>query len=244
MSFIKQVCRRSVLFALLLASGAVGLIQADPSDDLSFTLHSPVADSNRTMSEAEVARILQDRLDLFPKSRIPRLSNHLVRLCQEYRFDPAFVLSLIEVESRFRIKAQSPVGAMGLMQIMPATGIVIARQMEAEQLYPGIAPALKRHDETAFSRHLQDPFLNLELGVAYLAQLRDRYRTLSPYYLVAAYNVGPARLDELLARKTFRPTGTKKYYEAIRKNLPAFRFYQGPEPVRRAPMRSTKRIEA
>ena len=63
------------------------------------------------------------------------------------------------------------------------------------------------------------------LFIAYLATLRDRYRDFTPYHLVAAYNLGPTRMDELLSRKSFKPVTTKKYYEDIRRGVQVFRFY-------------------
>jgi soluble lytic murein transglycosylase-like protein len=120
-------------------------------------------------------------------------------------------------------------GAVGLMQIIPATGVVVARNLGLK---------LK-----VTERVLQDPFVNLTLGVAYLAWLRDHYHGLSPYYLEAAYNVGPAKLDELRSRKSFKPVNTKKYYEAIRRGVPGFRFYRGkPAKTRRRAKPVTDRV--
>ena len=196
---------------------AASLIQADPTDDFSFTLaHPPETEVYHLMSEQRVAEILRDRLDLFPNSQVPKLAKHLMSLCRQYRFDPVFILSLIEVESRFRIKAVSPVGAIGLMQIMPATAQTVARDW-----------GFKLTD-----RSLTDPFLNLSIGIAYLAQLRDRYQHVSPYYLVAAYNAGPAKIDGLLYRRNIKPVMTKKYFDDIRQRVPHMRFYER-QPVGR-----------
>jgi hypothetical protein len=59
-----------------------------------------------------------------------------------------------------------------------------------------------------------------------LARLRDKYEGLSPYYLVAAYNVGPGRMDELISQKFFKPVSTKRYYEAIRQGITDLRYYR------------------
>jgi soluble lytic murein transglycosylase-like protein len=162
------------------------------------------ADSGQAVRHEPVQRIssvLAERLDQFPRARIPQLANHFLVLCEKFRFDPAFILSLIQVESSFKVHALSPAGAIGLMQLMPATAQYVANRIRVR--YSGPAD-------------LKNPFLNLTLGVAYLSELRERYRRHSPYVHVAAYNVGPARMDFLMSKKNFKPVQTKRYYEAIR----------------------------
>jgi soluble lytic murein transglycosylase-like protein len=197
-----------------------GLLSADPTDDLSLYLaHAPARDVYKLMSERKVAEVLADNLDLFPKSLTPKLAHHVLELCKHYRFDPAFILSLIQVESGFHVKAQSSMGAIGLMQLMPAT----AQHMVDDWDLPGpkgmATPA-------AMKRALTDPFFNITMGVAYLSTLRDHYQGRSPYFLLAAYNVGPARMDELLSRRQFKPDKTVKYYDAIRRGVTGFRYYK------------------
>jgi len=204
-----------VVLCLGVVSTSARSTQADPTDDFSFTLaRSQTAETYSLMPEPRVEKILKDRLDLFPKSQIPKLARHLVSLCHRYKFDPAFILSVIHVESGFHIKATSPVGALGLMQLMPATATMVART---------------NHLKYSGKRALFDPYTNLNLGVAYLAFLRHKYQAQSnsAYYMLAAYNVGPGRMDQLLARKAFRPTATKKYFEDIQRGVPGMRFYFG-----------------
>lgn len=203
-----------------------GHLRADPTDDFSFTLaHMPEFDVYRLMPEKRVTEILEDRLDLFPKSEAPKLARHLLDMCKQYRFDPAFVLALIQVESDFHIKAISPYGAVGLMQVMPATAVVTAHEMGIDLGVRRFWPAL-RSEVAVAGRILKDPYANIRFGVAYLSWLRDHYHGLSPYYLVAAYNIGPARMDELLSRKNFKPVTTKRYFDAIRRGVPGLRFYR------------------
>jgi soluble lytic murein transglycosylase-like protein len=166
------------------------------------------------LNERSIAEILAERLDSFPKKRTPALARHLMELCEKHHFEPAFVLSLIEVESRFRTRVHSKAGAVGLMQLMPGTARFIAK-----------ANQLPYHRNS-----LEDPFINLTLGMAYLAYLRDKYiinEGYSAYHVLAAYNLGPAKLDQLLTRKDWKPVTTKKYYEAIRRGVPQFRYYTG-----------------
>jgi len=222
MKYLSLVLKWGSLAVAAIFCSTASLIQADPTDDFSFTLaHQPETEVYNTMPEREIAAVLRDRLDLFPKSQVPKLARHLADLCRQYRFDPVFVLSLIEVESRFRIKAVSPVGALGLMQIMPATAAFVMRDW----------------DTKLSERALFDPFINISIGVSYLAWLRDRYRDVSPYYLVAAYNAGPAKIDSVLYRRDFKPVLTKKYFHDIRSRVPSMRFYQ-PQVLRPKVIRS------
>lgn len=185
--------------------------KTDPSDDLTFTLaHAEASDElSPWMKEEIISRVFQDHLSLFPKSWVPRLTAHLIELCKAYRFDPAFILSVIYVESRFKIRAESPAGALGLMQIMPDTARFVSHSLRIKYLG---------------NNALKDPFYNLSLGVAYMAMLREKYSGVSPYYL-AAYNMGPYRFDQVLARTDFKPTKTKVYYQRIRNLVPQFKSY-------------------
>lgn len=214
MHYVKQLPAWSLALAAiftlntLVASSRPG----DPTDDFSFMYaFAPASEAYNLMSQQKIEAVLADRLDMFPKSQVPRLAEHLMSLCRQYRFDPAFILSMIQVESGFRTKVVSYAGAVGLMQLMPPTADFVARRFNIR--YTG-------------ERALKDPFTNLSLGVAYLSLLRDKYRHQSPYFHVAAYNIGPAKLDELRSRKSFKPTSTKEYYEKIKKGVPSLRFYQ------------------
>lgn len=222
--------------AFFLASA--GLTEAEPSDDFSFSLgNSPKAGVYHFMPENRISEVLSDRLDLFPRSQAPRLARHILSLCKYYRFNPAYILSLIEVESSYRIKATSPCGAIGLMQLMLPTAQFVVQNLgyrfSGYENFHG--KSLRKRILT--SRMLMDPYVNIAIGLAYLASLRDHYRDLSPYHVFAAYNIGPARMDELLTQKSFQPTETGKYFLSIRKRIPYLRSYQKAShfSVRRAP---------
>ena len=93
------------------------------------------------------------------------------------RPEEPFVLALIRQESQFRIDAQSPVGARGLMQLMPRTARSVANS--AKLRYSG-------------PRLTSDPNYNMTLGQVYLAQLLERQNN-SYVLALASYNAGPAR---------------------------------------------------
>ena len=88
-----------------------------------------------------------------------------------YRLDPDLVNSVIRAESGFNVRAVSPKGAQGLMQLMPQT---------ASQL--GV--------QNAF-----DPEANVEGGTRYLRELLERYN-FDLIKALAAYNAGPERVEQ------------------------------------------------
>lgn len=94
----------------------------------------------------------------------PRLRSQVTRIAGEHGVDPALALAVVEVESAFRADARSPKGALGLMQLMPATA----------QRY-GVADPL-------------DPDDNLRGGIRYLRDLLAQFGTAE--LAVAAYNAG------------------------------------------------------
>jgi soluble lytic murein transglycosylase len=93
--------------------------------------------------------------------------------------EPALVLALIRQESAFDHKAVSRAGARGLMQLMPATARLVARQTGGHYTRAMLT---------------EDPAANLRLGRAYLEKLLQDYGG-SAVLALAAYNAGPNRAD-------------------------------------------------
>ena len=129
---------------------------------------------------AVLARLRQTGGGLSP-DQIRRLAEAIVAEAARHRFEPALVMAVIHVESSGRPTAVSPVGALGLMQIMPPTGEELA----------GLHGIPWRGPDT-----LLDPVINVKLGVAYLRTLADRYDDMNT--ALAAYNWGPGRIDRRL----------------------------------------------
>ena len=96
------------------------------------------------------------------------------------RVDPALVHALSRQESEFNAAAKSPVGASGLMQLMPSTAQAVAKAYKV------------KFDVD----QLTNAAYNTQLGEAHLAQLIDSYN--GSYFLaLAAYNAGGGRVAGL-----------------------------------------------
>jgi hypothetical protein len=103
-----------------------------------------------------------------------------------------WIRAVIDVESAGDVRARSPKGAMGLMQIMPETWA------ELRLRYNFGSDPYDSHD-------------NILAGTAYLRELHDRYG--SPGFL-AAYNAGPGRYEEHLAGRPL-PAETQAYLQKL-----------------------------
>jgi soluble lytic murein transglycosylase-like protein len=104
-----------------------------------------------------------------PIAPMPEELQRLVNAASQRRgLDPKLVSALVHVESRYQVQARSPKGALGLMQIMPATG---ARY--------GVGSG----------RDLLDPAVNIDIGTRYLRDLHEMFDGRTDLVL-AAYNAG------------------------------------------------------
>jgi soluble lytic murein transglycosylase len=101
----------------------------------------------------------------------------LSREAHRRNIDPAFAAALIRQESGFDPEAISGAGARGMMQVMPSVGAAIARRLH----FPMWDPVL-----------LFQPDVNLEIGMAQLRNLFDRFG--DPVRVLAAYNAGGSKV--------------------------------------------------
>lgn len=115
-------------------------------------------------------------------SRFPlAYANEVKRAARSKNLAPTFVFAIARQESAFAADAKSPVGALGLMQLMPATATEVAKK----QGY-----AHKASD-------LLNPGYNLLLGTSFLNELLDRFDG-NRILAAAAYNAGPGRVRQWL----------------------------------------------
>lgn len=107
---------------------------------------------------------------LYPKPYLKELNVAL----KKAPLDPLVILSLIRQESVFNPRARSPVGARGLMQLMPTTARTMRRSIR--------------------DKHLVNPEINIELGTKYFNRLYKRYDG-NLVYVLSAYNAGESRVE-------------------------------------------------
>lgn len=185
-----QTARRSwrsqllILFAFALgvamASGPESAMQnLQLRDRLRASTHALIArEGELELTKLELSR-LNTVIDNSKRYRIPAdLAAKIYDIALAEGIDPKLAYSLVDIESDFSHKAISPVGALGLTQLMPST----ARYFE---------PTIQRAD-------LFDPDINLRIGFRFLKELIAKYNGDIDMAL-HAYNRGPTIVDRVVS---------------------------------------------
>jgi soluble lytic murein transglycosylase-like protein len=169
------------------ARGAITFTTRKPS---SGEKYKPVR-----LREPTYSTIIRDRgrLARIKKSEYDSL---IVSVAEHYELEPALVKAVVLAESSFNPLATSNKGAMGLMQLMPAT----ASRFGVEDAY---------HPEE-----------NIRAGVRYLKMLYDRYEG-DIHLALAAYNAGEGAVDRLRAIPPYPETQT--YVRRVLSYLESYR---------------------
>ncbi|MCH9648505.1 MAG: lytic transglycosylase domain-containing protein [Deltaproteobacteria bacterium] len=124
------------------------------------------------------------------RSRLASLpfGDEIYRVARQYDLDGLLLAALVEAESNFSPTAVSPVGAVGLTQVMPATAGT---------------------DDLA---ELENPHTNLRIGARYLRDLLRRFEG-NVEFALAAYNAGPSRVERFEGIPPYRET--RRYVEKV-----------------------------
>jgi len=124
---------------------------------------------------------------------IDRWAAYIAEAARRFGRPEAWVRAVMQAESRGVADAASPAGAIGLMQIMPET------YAELRARY-------------GFGANAYDPHDNVIAGTAYMSEMIELFGV--PNFL-AAYNAGPARLEDHLRRGSPLPRETQRYLAQI-----------------------------
>jgi len=173
------------------------------------------AEKQRIIQAREAKRKYQLKYDEKVKEKIRQvISTYQIRMDPEhirqiptsilaeskiYNYDPMFLTALIITESSFNSRARSHRGAIGLMQIIPRTGVAMAAEKKME--WKGTPT-------------LYNPQTNIALGAYYLNKMHNRYGDLN--LALEAYNHGPTKLDKYL----------KRGYQPRRYSKKVFKIYE------------------
>ena len=136
----------------------------------------PVAEPGRSV------RAFSENLSPSSFSLSSPYASQILEAAMAHRVDPAFIAAVIKAESGGYPNAVSRKGARGLMQLMPAT----ARRLGVKWPF--------------------DPRDNIRGGVAYLAELAERFGETNADLILAAYNAGEAAVDEYGGVPPYRET--------------------------------------
>ena len=124
----------------------------------------------------------------YPLAFLPEV----LAMSEEYGLPPSLVSAIMLCESRNDSNAVSRRGAVGLMQLMPATAAEIAEKLE-----------MHHYSEVM----LMDPTTNIRFGCYYLNYLFDRFGN-RPAIVIAAYNAGPNRVQGWMEEYGLTENGT------------------------------------
>jgi Soluble lytic murein transglycosylase and related regulatory proteins (some contain LysM/invasin domains) len=142
---------------------------------------------------------------------------YLKKYSSEFGVDPLFVLAVIREESRFDPEAGSFAGALGLMQVMPATGKGIANSLGIKNFS---------------SQMLLDPETSIKMGCFYLSEQLKNFSG-NKYFASGAYNGGPGAMGNWISEMGDKnidefieliPYDETRNY--IRKVMGSYFFYQ------------------
>ena len=151
-------------------------------------------------TERHLAAVLARRAPKLDPLLRDRLSDAITSESARAGYDPLFVASLVAVESGFRVRAVSPRGARGLVQLKPSTfAWISAREPDVggSELMTG-----------------EDPIVDVRLAVRYFHWLEKRFKSRDA--ALYAYNAGPRRAVRYL-REGRVPDRIKDYARQVRR---------------------------
>ena len=156
--------------------------------------------------KVKILDIIQKNQIGFTKDEVGNLTNVVYEESHRYSIDPMLIIAMIISESTFKNHQISNMGALGLMQIKPSTGRLIAAKWGID--YPRDAS-------------LNDPDLNVRLGTAYLFELIMKFKDIGQ--AITAYKIGETVTMEYVGWGLQPPEHyferVKRIYHKLRRNF-------------------------
>ena len=156
-----------------------GLAMYDKARELTEeSLESP------TFANAPRADLAKLQQKLYPRY----YADAVQKYAKLYNVDNYLISAMILEESRYNAQAVSWAGAIGLMQIMPATGRELAQQLKIRRFRTSM---------------LKQPDVNIQMGTKYIGYL-NRLFDGNPLLVIGAYNGGPGRMKRWVTSKNIK----------------------------------------
>jgi soluble lytic murein transglycosylase-like protein len=146
-----------------------------------------------SMSVVSAASVKTQSAPMAATNPVNPYAGYIVEASRRFGIPESWIRAVMRVESRGQVKAVSPKGAIGLMQIMPDT-------------WTGLRLRYR------LGRDPRDPHDNILAGAAYLREMHDRFGAAG---FLAAYNAGPGRYQDYVSIGRPLPTETRAYVAAL-----------------------------
>jgi soluble lytic murein transglycosylase-like protein len=195
----------AAVLGLALGLGCLAAVEPDVPSPPASTEPDTEPDTEPTVLAVDAVDASTELVDDAALAGVPeRVAMHapaIVEAAERHGVDPSLVAIIVQVESGWDPRARSPIGARGLMQVMPQTAARIAAER-----------GLDGHTEA----RLDEPTYNLDLGTWYLARQLETFGPGLPEdaavsLAAAAYNAGPERLQAALAGEAELGEETRLY---------------------------------
>ena len=142
--------------------------------------------SEQSLESPAFANATREDLENLYRKLYPRYyANTVQKYAKLYNVDTFLIAAMILEESRYNAEAVSWAGAIGLMQIMPATGKELAQQLKIRRFRTSM---------------LKQPDVNIQMGTKYIGYLNSLFND-NAMLVTGAYNGGPGRMKRWVASK-------------------------------------------
>ena len=142
--------------------------------------------TEQSLESPAFAKATREDLEKLHRKLYPRYyANTVEKYAKLYNVDTFLIAAMILEESRYNAEAVSWAGAIGLMQIMPATGRELAQQLKIRRFQTSM---------------LKQPNVNIQMGTKYIGYLNSLFND-NAMLVTGAYNGGPGRMKRWVASK-------------------------------------------